>query len=408
MRCRSCEGSKFSNVIDLGLQPPSNSYMSLKDLEKSSTFFPLRVGICNDCLLVQTQDFTNREELFTSDYAYLSSTSKSWLKHSEVYVDTITKKLGLDENSFVTELASNDGYLLQYFKIKGIPCLGVEPTKSTAEIAISRGIKTVQKFFGINTANELLNNYKKADLIIGNNVYAHVPDINDFTKGIAILLADEGVISIEFPHLLNLMKYSQFDTIYHEHYSYLSLHVVDEIFQRHGLRIFDVEQLNTHGGSLRVFGCLKGARYETEANYPLLLEEEITMGMKNPKFYSQLQFSAQKIKDDLIEFLIRIKRDGKTIVGYGAAAKGNTLLNYAGIKRDLLPAIIDNAKSKQSKFMPGSGIPIYSPSFLLDKTIDYIFILPWNIQDELKKDIKTKYKFSGKFITAIPSLQIQC
>lgn len=406
MRCRNCTNSKFENVIDLGFQPPSNSYLSTGDLEKSSIFFPLRVKVCNACLLVQTQDFTNREELFTSDYAYLSSTSRSWLQHSKTYVDMIISKLILNGNSFVIELASNDGYLLQYFKNKSIPCLGIEPTQSTAQIAIAKGIATVQKFFGSDTAKELVRKHKKADLLIANNVFAHVPDINDFTKGMVIILSKEGVVTIEFPHLLNLMKYNQFDTIYHEHYSYLSMHVVGEIFQRHGLRVFDVEKLDTHGGSLRVFACHEKARYKTSENYQLLLDEEIALGMKNPKFFSQLQLSAQRIKDELVEFLIKIKKEGKRIVGYGAAAKGNTLLNFSGIKSDLLPAIIDNAESKQLKFMPGSGIPIYAPTFLAEKDFDYILILPWNLQDELKEQIKSKYGFKGQFITAIPNLQV--
>ena len=407
MRCRNCTNTKFKTVIDLGFQPPSNSYLSSEELEKSSMFFPLKVNVCDACLLVQTQDFTDREELFTSDYAYLSSTSKSWLQHSKAYVGMIVNRLGLQSKSFVVELASNDGYLLQYFKNKNIPCLGIEPTSNTAQIAIAKGIPTVQKFFGAETAKQLVRENRKADLIIGNNVYAHVPDIHDFTTGIMNLLSDDGVVTIEFPHLKNLIEYNQFDTIYHEHYSYLSLHVVAEIFRKHDLRIFDVEKLDTHGGSLRVFACHQKANYSISDNYQLVLDEEIYMGMKNPEFFTKLQLVAERVKDELLELLIKIKKEGKTIVGYGAAAKGNTLLNFAGIKKDLLPAIIDNADSKQSKFMPGSQIPIYGPSFLENKHFDYIFILPWNLKEELKKELKSKYGFTGEFITAIPNLEVQ-
>lgn len=407
MRCRNCTNTKFKTVIDLGFQPPSNSYLSSEELEKSSMFFPLKVNVCDACLLVQTQDFTDREELFTSNYAYLSSTSKSWLQHSKAYVGMIVNRLGLQSKSFVVELASNDGYLLQYFKNKNIPCLGIEPTSNTAQIAIAKGIPTVQKFFGAETAKQLVRENRKADLIIGNNVYAHVPDIHDFTTGIMNLLSDDGVVTIEFPHLKNLIEYNQFDTIYHEHYSYLSLHVVAEIFRKHDLRIFDVEKLDTHGGSLRVFACHQKANYSISDNYQLVLDEEIYMGMKNPEFFTKLQLVAERVKDELLELLIKIKKEGKTIVGYGAAAKGNTLLNFAGIKKDLLPAIIDNADSKQSKFMPGSQIPIYGPSFLENKHFDYIFILPWNLKEELKKELKSKYGFTGEFITAIPNLEVQ-
>ena len=355
---------------------------------------------------MQTEDYTDADELFTEDYAYFSSTSTGWLRHAAAYCEMITQRLELNETSFVIELASNDGYLLKNFVTVGIPCLGVEPTKSTAMAAQAIGVPTLQEFFGEDMAKNLASKGPKADLILGNNVYAHVPDINDFTRGVTSLLSDEGVVTFEFPHLLQLLQNNQFDTVYHEHFSYLSLTAVASIFKKSGLRVFDVEELPTHGGSLRVYGCLKDSGRISLPTVGTMLTKEAKQGLTATKVYEDFQPQAEKAKDDFLRFLLQAKAEGKSVAGYGAAAKGNTFMNYAGIRPDLIPVIYDAAPSKQGKFMPASHIPILAPSELPSNRPDYLVILPWNIAEEVVKQNQALAEQGTKFVVAIPELRI--
>jgi SAM-dependent methyltransferase len=407
MKCRHCQNNLKHVFLDLGFAPPSNDYLTKDDLCKPETIFPLKVYVCDGCWLVQTEDYSRANELFSKNYAYFSSTSKSWLDHSARYVDKIRKYLALSKDSFVIEVASNDGYLLKNFLKAGVPCLGIEPTDSTADAAEKIGVPVLRKFFGVEVAREIVVNEKKADLICGNNVYAHVPDINDFTKGLKIALKKGGVINLEFPHLMRLIENNQFDTIYHEHFSYLSLSTVKKIFFSVGLRIFNVEEVTTHGGSLRVYGChTDDARPTTNAVIDLLANEE-NFGLGTLKVYQSFQIKANKVKNDFLFFLIEQKRLGKKIAAYGAAAKGNTLMNYAGIKHDLINFVCDAAVSKQNKFMPGSHLPILSPSELKNFKPDWVVIFPWNIADEvLDLYTETLNSWGGKFVVAVPELKI--
>lgn len=406
MKCRHCKSTLQVKFLDLGFQPPSNSYLKKSDLNRAEVTYPLRLNVCTSCWLVQTEDYANETEFFSSEYAYFSSTSTSWLKHSEEYCEMISQKLDLDQNSFVIEVASNDGYLLKNFVNNSIPCLGIEPTVSTANVAEKVGVPTLQKFFSQELAKQLSGQGKRADLIIGNNVYAHVPDINDFTAGIAQLLKDDGVVTLEFPHLMRMVEGLQFDTAYHEHFSYLSLHTVSIIFKMSGLRIFDVEELNTHGGSLRVYGCITEAKHREKAIVGKLLIEETTRGMQSAAFYQSFQSQAEKIKNDLLYFLLSIKGENKSVAAYGAAAKGNTLLNFAGVKSDLLPFVCDAASAKQGKYLPGSHIPIYAPMQLQTDCLDYLLILPWNISEEVISQNLDLYDKGTQFVTAVPKLNI--
>jgi SAM-dependent methyltransferase len=406
MLCRHCKNPLSHKFLDLGYAPPSNAYLSEEDLQKPELTFPLKLYVCDGCWLVQTQDFANADELFTKDYAYFSSTSTSWLTHAEHYCRSITERLNLTAQSHVVELASNDGYLLQNFVKAGIPCLGIEPTASTAAAARKLGVTTLEEFFGADLAQSLKAQGKDADLILGNNVYAHVPDINDFTKGIQILLKPQGVVTLEFPHLLELIKHVQFDTVYHEHYSYLSLGTVQKIFERSGLRVWHVEKLTTHGGSLRVYGCNNDAAYECTLAVTDLLSEEDAFGMQKLDVYDSFQLKADAVKNNALAFLLEQKRLGKTVVAYGAAAKGNTLLNYAGIKPDLLPFVCDAAEAKQGKYMPGSHIPIFNPSELSRTDLDYVLILPWNIKHEVIRQLSSLKGSRVRFVTLVPVLEI--
>lgn len=405
--CRHCAAPLNRVVLDLGHSPPSNAYLSTADLSAPETTFPLRIRVCERCFLMQTEDFAAAEELFSSEYAYLSSTSRSWLAHAERYAAMITGRLGLTSESMVVELASNDGYLLRNFVAAGIPCYGVEPTDSTAEIAEQAGIEVLRAFFGETLARELAAQGRKADLVIGNNVYAHVPDINDFTAGIAALLNDEGVVTLEFPHVQRLLQFNQFDTVYHEHFSYLSLGTVGTIFESCGLRIFDVEELPTHGGSLRVYGCRAGAGHETSPAVRAILDAEEAFGLRDAATYGALQGAAEEIKNSLIAFLLDARRSGKRVAAYGAAAKGNTLLNFAGVRPDLLPFVCDAAPSKQGMYMPGSHIPILPPDALEERTPDYVLILPWNIADEIRGALAPLAGEGARFVTAVPALEIR-
>lgn len=406
MKCRHCDTDLNHTFLDLGFAPPSNAYLSPEDLNKPESYFPLRVLVCDHCWLVQTEDYAQADQLFNADYAYFSSTSSGWLKHAKAYSEKITRDLGLSKESLVIEVASNDGYLLRNFVAANIPCLGIEPTASTAAAAEKLGIPVLKEFFGEVLGKRLADEGKQADLIAGNNVFAHVPDINDFTRGLKAALNFGGTITLEFPHLMRLIEKTQFDTVYHEHFSYLSLYTVARIFESAGLRIYDVEQLTTHGGSLRIYGCHKeDPRLSTSALDALKAEEE-TQGLHQLKTYQAFQERADKIKDDLLSFLIEQKRAGNKVVAYGAAAKGNTLLNYAGVKPDLLTLVCDAATAKQGKFMPGSHIPILPPSTLIDHQPDYVVILPWNIASEVRQQNENLATIGTKFVTAVPELMI--
>lgn len=405
MNCRHCGAPLEVPFIDLGTAPPSNAYLARQDLDRPEVYFPLRVKVCESCWLVQTEDFTRAEHVFRDDYAYFSSTSSTWAEHAARYASMIVPRLGLSSRSYVLEVACNDGYLLKHFVDRGIPCLGIEPTASTALAAEQLGIPVRRAFFGEPLGRELANE-RQADLIVGNNVYAHVPDINDFTRGLAAVLAPSGTITLEFPHLLRLIENDQFDTIYHEHFSYLSLGVVDRIFRAHGLRVWDLEQLPTHGGSLRVFGCHAGDARATSAAVRILLDEEASAGLFSLTPYQPFQSRAERVKNDLLEFLVAEKLKGRTVAAYGAAAKGNTLLNFAGVRPDLIPFVCDAAPSKQGRWMPGSRIPILPPAELMARRPDTVLILPWNIAPEVIRLNAALAESGTRFVTAIPRLKI--
>jgi SAM-dependent methyltransferase len=406
MNCRHCKSQLEHVFLDLGFAPPSNAYLTEDDLKKPELYFPLKLYVCDQCWLVQTSDYAEADQLFCDDYAYFSSTSQTWLDHAASYAQMITARLGLGSQSFVIEIASNDGYLLKNFVSTNIACMGIEPTASTAATAEKLGISVLKEFFGKNLGQRLAAEGKQADLIIGNNVYAHVPDINDFTAGLKTLLKKGGTITLEFPHLMRIIEHTQFDTVYHEHFSYLSLHTVCHIFANAGLRVWDVEELPTHGGSLRIYGChVDDANTETDAVAAILKQEE-KMQLRQLATYLEFQPRAEAIKNDLVIFLIDQKRKGKTVAAYGAAAKGNTLLNYSGIKPDLLSFVCDAAPSKQGKYLPGTHIPILHPNALRDRKPDVVLILPWNIQAEVKLQIEHICEWGGKFAVAVPSLGI--
>jgi SAM-dependent methyltransferase len=404
MKCRHCEKELNYTFLDLGFAPPSNSYLSKADLTKPETYYPLRVKVCDECWLVQTEDYAKADELFDSKYAYFSSTSASWLDHATLYSRKIIDRLKLSSESLVVEVASNDGYLLKNFLLAGIPCLGVEPTASTADASAKIGVEVIREFFSEDLA-KALQHKSKADLIIGNNVYAHVPDLNDFTRGLKVLLKDDGVVTLEFPHLMELLKNTQFDTIYHEHFSYLSLYTVNRIFKKFGLRVFDVEQLPTHGGSLRIYGCHYQSARANHSAVSELLEQEFNYGLQSLNVYEDFQSKVDLIKNNLLEFLINQKKAGKSVAAYGAAAKGNTLLNYSGIKLDLIDYVCDAAAAKQEHFMPGSHIPIKHPSYLEENKVDFIMILPWNISSEIKQQLSF-LDSTSKFVVSVPYIKI--
>jgi hypothetical protein len=406
MKCRNCDQPLHHVFLDLGYAPPSNAYLSASDLNKPERYYPLKLFVCEHCWLVQTEDYAQADELFTHNYAYFSSISQSWLNHAERYTDMITKRLGLNKSSQVIEVASNDGYLLKNFVAACIPCLGIEPTASTAVAAEKLGVPVLHEFFGQTLAQRLVTEGKQADLILGNNVYAHVPDINDFTAGLKTALKLGGTITLEFPHLMRLLEYTQFDTVYHEHFSYLSLYVVSRIFERAGLRVCDVEELPTHGGSLRVYGCHAEDGRTDGAAVATVLEQEDDRGMRDLHIYQAFQSRADRVKNDLLLFLIEQKRTGKRVAGYGAAAKGCTLLNYAGIKPDLLPYVCDAAPSKQGKYLPGTHIPVLHPDASSERKPDVILILPWNIQAEVLQQMAHVREWGGKFVVAVPYIKV--
>lgn len=406
MNCRHCGMPLTHTFLDLGFAPPSNAYLTEADLAKPEKYYPLKIQVCDQCWLVQTEDYAKADELFCPDYAYFSSTSSGWLAHAARYAETMIRDLSLDKNSMVIEVASNDGYLLKNFVAAAIPCLGIEPTDSTAEAAEQLGIPVLRQFFGEKLGQQLAAEGKQADLIAGNNVYAHVPDINDFTLGLKAALKSGGTVTLEFPHLMRLIERTQFDTVYHEHFSYLSLFTVSRIFEKAGLRVWKVEELPTHGGSLRVFGCHATDSRITEDSVAALLQKEQKRGLQKLDTYLSFQPRANKVKNDLLAFLIEQKRNGKKVAAYGAAAKGNTLLNYAGVKPDLLSFVCDAASAKQNKFMPGSHITILSPTAIAEEKPDFVVILPWNIADEVMRQNAFIRQWGGKFVTAVPELRV--
>ncbi len=405
MKCRHCDYKLSQTFLDLGSAPPSNSYLSEEELNAPEIFYPLRLMVCENCYLVQTEDYAGRENLFSKDYAYFSSFSSSWLIHAKSYVTQMIERFGFTGQSRIVEVAANDGYLLQYVTAAGIPCYGIEPTTSTANAAREKGIEIIENFFGIELANELTKQNLQADLIVANNVLAHVPDINDFVSGFKQLLKPTGIATFEFPHLLKMVQENEFDTVYHEHYSYLSLTSVKKIFIANGLTIFDVEELPTHGGSLRIFAQrIDTGTFGVETRVNELLNVEEKAGITTTSFYEYFQQQAEAVKNDLIDFLIDAKRQGKTVAGYGAAAKGNTLLNFAGIRSDLLPYIVDRNPAKQHKFMPGNRIPIVDEAHLINHKPNYILILPWNLKTEVIEQLQCAVDWGSTFVTAVPKL----
>jgi SAM-dependent methyltransferase len=407
MICRHCSAPLDITFVDLSSAPPSNSYLTTKTINEPEKWYPLKILVCKKCWLVQTEDYVGADEMFSDEYAYFSSYSSSWLKHSKNYVENVISRFELLSESMVVEVAANDGYMLQYFQDKGIPCYGIEPTHSTAEVARDKGIEIIEEFFSAAKANELLIEGRQADLIVSNNVLAHVPDINDFVKGICTLLKPTGVATFEFPHLLNLVELNQFDTIYHEHYSYLSLTAVQEIFESNGLSVFDVEEISTHGGSIRVYAQKFDVGVNTKSKaVKLLKEKEDNIGMSDVNFYKGFQHRVENIKIEFLQFLLQAKKEGKQVVGYGAAAKGNTMLNFSGVRQDLVSYIVDKNPMKQGKFMPGSRIPIVEINNILLTKPDYVIIFPWNLKDEVIFQLEFIREWGGEFVISIPELRI--
>jgi C-methyltransferase C-terminal domain/Putative zinc binding domain/Methyltransferase domain len=407
MKCRHCDAAVTLPFVDLGSSPPSNAYLTPAQLQAPESYYPLRVLVCEKCWLVQTEDFAGFDDMFSSEYAYFSSFSSTMMQHVKAYSHAMTERFGLNAQSCVVEVASNDGYLLKNFKAAGIPCYGVEPTASTAAAARAIGIESIEEFFGKKLAARLVSEGREADLTAANNVLAHVPDINDFVSGFAQLLKDHGVSTFEFPHLMNLVKDAQFDTIYHEHFSYLSLTAVCTIFKANGLDVFDVEEIPTHGGSLRVYAQKSSTgKHAIDPRVAALLAREEALGMKTAAYYGKTQADAVKIKRDLLKFLLKAQEEGKTVAAYGAAAKGNTLLNYAGVRDDLVKFVIDLNPAKQNKFMPGSHIPMVGAEALEKEKPDYMLILPWNLEKEIKAQLAAKHKVSWQYVIAVPELKI--
>jgi SAM-dependent methyltransferase len=396
------------SFLDLGTAPPSNAYLTTEQLNAPEVWYPLRLLACTGCWLVQTEDYAGREALFTDDYGYFSSTSASWLAHAERYVEDMVARFALTPGSRVVEVASNDGYLLQFVRSRGIPCYGIEPTRDTAAAARRRGLEVVPEFFGLRLARTLAEAGRTADLMVANNVLAHVPDINDFVSGFARLLKPQGLATFEFPHLLRMVEGKQFDTAYHEHFSYLSLQTVRRIFEQNGLGVFDVDELPTHGGSLRVFAQRldTGERPVAQSVARVSAAEEAA-GMRTESFYAGFQEEARRIRDGLLAFLLDARATGLRVAGWGAAAKGNTLLNFAGVRPDLLPCVVDRSPGKQGRFMPGSRIPIVAPSVLKEDPPDVVLVLPWNLLDELSEQIAALLPATGtRIAVAVPELRL--
>lgn len=407
MHCRHCHSDHWVDFINLGTSPPSNAYLSSEELGLPETWFPLNVKACFNCFLVQTEILEDDLGLFPADYAYFSSFSDTMLAHSKKFVSDISDDLSLDKSSRVIEIASNDGYLLQYFQEIDIPCIGIEPTRDTAQVARSKGIEVIEDFFGTSLAQKMSIRDLTGDLIIANNVLAHVPNINDFLSGVRTLLKEKGVATFEFPYLINLVKFNQFDTIYHEHFFYFSLHSVVNIFESNGLFIYDVHEIDIHGGSLRVFARqVDNNKIFCSKRVSEMLQKEKDLGVTRPSYYEGFTMKADKVKHEIYDFLIQCKLSESVIIGYGAAAKGNTLLNYAGITEDLIRFIVDKNPAKQNKFLPGSNIPIFSEDMIKETKPDYILILPWNLKEEIMKNLNYVKEWGCKFVIAIPKLEI--
>jgi 2-polyprenyl-3-methyl-5-hydroxy-6-metoxy-1,4-benzoquinol methylase len=405
-RCRFCDEPLLHTMVDLGMSPLCESFLTADQLNAMEPFYPLRVSVCAACYLVQLDQYVSAADIF-SDYAYFSSYSDTWLAHARAYTQLMIERFSLNPRSRVVELASNDGYLLQYFVARGINALGIEPAANVASVAVAKGVPTRVKFFGQQTAEELLGEGWRADLLIGNNVLAQVPDLNDFVRGMRTLLAPEGVVTMEFPHLARLMEGNQFDTIYHEHFSYFSFLTVERIFAAHALTIFDVEELPTHGGSLRIY-----ARHRASSVHPVtarvdtLRQVECATGFTRIDHYRAFAHQVQRTKRKLLDFLIRAKNEGKTVVGYGAPGKGNTLLNYCGIRTDFLDYTVDRSPHKQGKFLPGTHIPIFAPERIRETRPEYVLILPWNVKDEIIKQMASIRDWGGQFVVPIPEVQV--
>jgi 2-polyprenyl-3-methyl-5-hydroxy-6-metoxy-1,4-benzoquinol methylase len=407
MNCRFCNHPLHHVFIDLHNAPASNSFLTREQLDEPETYYPLKVYTCTHCFLVQVDEYKKSAAIFNNDYAYFSSYSTGWLAHSKAYVEKMIGRFDFNEQSSIIEIASNDGYLLQYFRQRNIPVLGIEPTANTAAVATTKGIETIVDFFGVKLANELSASGRKADLLLGNNVLAHVPDIVDFVKGMAIILKETGIITMEFPHLLQLINNIQFDTIYHEHFSYLSLYTVQQIFESAGLAIFDVEELSTHGGSLRIYATHTANRkQDTSPNVQFVLDKELSFGINNTAYYKGFQQKAFNAKAALLEFLISQKKQNKKVIAYGAAAKGNTLLNYCGVKNDLIDSVVDLNPHKQGKFLPASHIPVVGESEIKKYRPDFVLILPWNLKSEITAQLTYIKEWDGKFVIAIPEIEI--
>jgi hypothetical protein len=404
--CRFCRAELTDSVANLGMSPLANSYVPENRRQSSERIYPLQALVCRECFLVQVDEFETPDHIF-GDYAYFSSYSQTWLEHSKKYTEMAIERFGLDKKHLVVEIASNDGYLLQFFKERGIPVLGIEPAANVAKVAEQKGIPSLVKFFGTATANHLVKQEKKADLLIGNNVLAHVPDLNDFVEGMKLMLADNGVITMEFPHLLQMLNQNQFDTIYHEHFSYFSFGTVEKVFRHHGLALFDVQELPTHGGSLRIFGCNEGnSKHALTANVNKLKEKEKAAKLDKIETYLQYEERVKETKRKLLEFLIEAKRGGKKIVGYGAPAKGNTLLNYCGVRTDFLDYTVDISPAKIGCYLPGTRIPIFHPDKIKETKPDFVLILPWNFKEEIMGKSAFIREWGGKFVIPIPEVRV--
>jgi hypothetical protein len=408
MKCRFCQTELEHVFIDLGNSPPSNSFLTQEQLNEPEIFYPLKVYTCHQCFLVQVDEYKKSDAIFNKEYVYFSSYSTTWLDHAKNYTELMIDRFGFNKDSQVIEIASNDGYLLQYFHQKEIPVLGIEPTENTAEVAMKKGIKTIIDFFGVELADRLVDHWDvRADLLLGNNVLAHVPDIVDFVAGMKIILKSQGVITMEFPHLVQLMDNNQFDTIYHEHFSYLSFHTVKSIFESQGLELFDVDEIPTHGGSLRIYAKhAEDASKKVSTNVEKLLQKEISRGILDIDHYKDFSGRVLNIKLELIDFLIQTKKENKRMAAYGAAAKGNTLLNYCGVKSDLVEYVVDANPHKQNKYLPASHIPVVKEEELKNSRPDFVIILPWNLREEITQQLSYIKDWGGRFVIAIPKLEL--
>jgi hypothetical protein len=404
--CRFCGAGLRRTFVDLGMSPLCQTCPSPEDLKRGEMYYPLNAYVCDKCFLVQLEEFESPENIF-GEYAYFSSYSDSWLKHAENYCNKMIAEWALNDQSFVVEIASNDGYLLQYFAQRNVPVLGVEPAANVAQVAVKKGIPTLVKFFGSQVARELVAEGRSADLVLGNNVLAQVPDLNDFVEGLKILLKPEGILTLEFPHLLRLIEHNEFDTIYHEHFSYFSVLTSVQILEAHGMKLFDVEELPTHGGSLRLYACrMENSKQEIQPNVARLIAEEEEAGLRSPEGYENFRRQVKQTKVDLVEFLMRSSLDGKSVAGYGAPGKSATLLHYCGIGKDWIEYTVDRSAYKQGRFLPGTRIPIYHPDRIRETKPDYVVILPWNLKDEIMGQLHYIREWGGRFVVPIPKLAI--